>query len=192
MIQTFHELVKKLTGYGVIPLEDAKVDFNEFSVMLQRVAERSANALEENPIVRPRSNEVGNDVKKYVINSLEEERGVSVMPMRYKMGYPDIKIQLNATAEIIFLECKTFGLGKKDDSMRSFYLSPGKAITTKVDCNAPHTMISFEMSQNGNIFTPVAYKLIDLYDVPCKLKKEWHAKNQDLYADQRVLVSELC
>lgn len=191
MIQAFHELVKKLTGYDVIPLENARVDFTEFNVMLQRIAERSADAMEANPIVRPSPNNVGNDVKKYVINSLKEEPSISVMSMRYKMGYPDIKIHLHATEEIIFLECKTFGSGKKNYSMRSFYLSPGKAITTNVDCKAPHAMISFEMSRQGDVFTPVAYKLIDLYDVPCKLKKEWHANNQDLYADQRVLVSKI-
>ena len=192
MVQPFHVVVKKLTEYDVIPLGDAKVDFNEFNIMLQRIAERSAAAMEENPIVRTRPNEVGNDVEKYIINSLEEEGGVSVMPMRYKVGYPDIKIHLNATEEIIFLECKTFGLGKEKNSMRSFYLSRGKAIIAKIDCDAPHIMISFEMSREGDIFTPVTYKLVDLYDLPCKLKEEWYAKNQDLYADERVLASEIC
>lgn len=192
MVQSFYEVVKLLTEYDVIPLGDAKVDFNEFNTVLQRIAERSAYAMEQDPIERPRPNEVGNDVEKFVIKSLEEEPGISVIPMRYKTGYPDIKIYLHATEEIVFLECKTFGLGKANDSMRSFYLSPGKAVTSKIDCNAPHIMMSFEMRREGDIFTPVSYKLVDLYGLPCKLKEEWQANNRDLYADQRVLVSKIC
>ena len=192
MVQPFYEVVKELTGHYAVPLDDAKVDFDEFNIMLQRIAERSADAMGQNSIERPRPNEVGNDVEKYVVKSLEEEPSVSVMPMPYKVGYPDIKIHLHATEEIVFLECKTFGSGKEDYSMRSFYLSPGEAVTAKVDCNAPHIMISFEMKREGNIFTPVSYKLVDLYDLPCKLKEEWQANNRDLYADQRVLVSKIC
>lgn len=192
MVQPFYEVVKSLTRYDVIPLGDAKVEVNEFKAVLQRIAEKSAYAMKQDPIERPRPNEVGNDAEKFVIDSLEEEPGISVVPMRYKTGYPDIKICLRSTKEVVFLECKTFGLGKANDSMRSFYLSPGKAVTAKIDCNAPHIMMSFEMRQEGNIFTPVTYKLVDLYDLPCNLKEEWQSNNQDLYAEQRVLVSEIC
>lgn len=193
MVQPFHEVVRILTGtHSVIPIADANIGLNALNAILRRIAERAADAMKQSPIIRSRPNEVGNDVEVYIKDALEIEPGVSIMPMPSSAGYPDIKIYLHDTDEVVFLECKTFGTGKESSSMRSFYLSPGTAIRAKVDCSTVHILMSFEMKVQGNTYTPLSYKLVDLYDLPCNLKEEWQASNKQLYADQRVLVSEIC
>lgn len=192
MTRPFYEVIKEIASHKIIPLEHSKVGKDELCATLQRVAEKASAKMLENPIIRPRPNEVGNDSEPYVKEALNAESDVSVVAMGPSTGYPDIKIQLHKTGEIVFLECKTFGPGKETSSMRTFYLSPGPAVRLKVDCDAMHIAISFEMKRQENEFTPVSYKLIDLYDLPCSLKQEWQSNNKELYAGERVLLSGKC
>lgn len=192
MTRPFHEVIKELASNEIIPLDDSEFGKDELCATLQRVASKAAADMTEKPIVRPRPNEVGNDIEIYVKDALEIEPEIAVMPMGPSVGYPDIKTQLLRTQEIVFLECKTFGTGKETSSMRTFYLSPGPAVRLKVDCDAMHIAISYEMNRQGNDNTPLSYKLIDLYDLPCNLKQEWQSSNKELYADERVLLSGKC
>ena len=192
MTRPFHEVIKELASNEIISLDDSEVGKDELCATLQRVAENASAEMTQKPIIRPRPNEVGNDIEVYVKEALNAESDVSVVAMGPNTGYPDIKIQLNKTGEIVFLECKTFGTGKETSSMRTFYLSPGPAVRLKVDCDAMHIAISYEMNRQGDEYTPLSYKLIDLYDLPCNLKQEWQSSNKELYADARVLLSGKC
>ena len=191
-MQAFYEVIKELTGYNVIRIDKETVNTDRLLGILDRVSRRAKSDMIQNPIVRPRPNEVGNDIEPRVQTALSNEDGISVVPMSYSKGYPDIKANLTDIQETIFIECKTFGIGKGAMGMRSFYLSPGPAISSKVDCDAFHVVISYEMQRSGNIYTPRIYKLIDLYDLPCRLKEEWQSTNRYLYDDCRVLISEPC
>ena len=192
MTQPFHKVIEKLVQKKIVPLDGSEFGKDELCATLQRVASKAAADMTEKPIVRPRPNEVGNDIEAYVKDALNAESNISVLAMSPNTGYPDIKIQLCGTCEIVFLECKTFGSGKETSSMRTFYLSDGPAVRSKVDCNAMHIAISYEMNRQGDEYTPLSYKLIDLYDLPCSLKKEWQSSNKELYANERVLASGSC
>jgi len=191
-LQAFHEVIKELTGYDVIRVAEATVTTDRLLGILDQVSRKAGSDMIENPIVRPRPNEVGNDIEHRIQTALRNEDGVSVVPMSYSTGYPDIKVNLTDIQETIFIECKTFGIGKGALAMRSFYLSPGPAIRSKIDCDALHVVISYEMQRSGDIYTPCFYKLVDLYDLPCRLKEEWQSTNRYLYDECRVLVSEPC
>lgn len=188
-MKPFYRVIKKLTGYAVIPISRAIVGDDELLAILERVANRAAQEMNRNLIVRSRPNEVGNDIEKRLKRALETETAIKNRDMRQNTGYPDIKSQVTATREVIFIECKTFNPDTRDSTQRSFYLSDGPAVRKKVDCDAIHVAISYEMNRNGDTFRPQSYKIIDLYDLPCKLKKEWHSNNRSLYDDRRVLAS---
>lgn len=187
----FHEVIRKLTGYDVLKATEV-TDTIRLLDILDRVARRACSDMIENPIVRSRPNEVGNDIERYVQTALENEEGISLVPMPYGTGYPDIKANFTCVQETIFVECKTFGIGKEATTMRSFYFSPGPAIKSKVDCDALHVVISYEMQRSGDAYVPCSYKLVDLYDLPCRLKEEWQSNNRHLYDEGRVLASAPC
>ena len=195
----FYQVIKDLTGYKVFPLANAylaNADADSPAIIstLQSVADTVAEDIKLNPITRPRPNEVGNDVKKRVGKVLKAGNKVNIIPMAKKAdylepaGYPDFKIRI--ADEIYFLECKTFQSDQKKKSMRSFYCSDGPSIREKINCDAIHILMSFEMRNQGNKYTPLSYRLVDLYDLPCTLKKEWNSSNTELYAAGRILVKK--
>ena len=184
----FYQVIKDLTGYKVFPLTNADAGLPAIINTLRRVAKKVADDIKRTSITRPRPNEVGHDVKKRVSNILQTEKNVNVIPMTNKAGYPDFKIRI--ADEIYFLECKTFQSDQKKKSMRSFYCSDGPSIREKINCDAIHILMSFEMRNQGNKYTPLSYRLVDLYDLPCTLKKEWNSSNTELYAAGRILVKK--
>lgn len=190
-LHVFHEIIRELTGYDVLRVAEV-TNTGRLLDILDRVARNAGSDMNENPIVRPRPNEVGNDIERHIHTALENEEGVSVVPMPYSTGYPDIKANFTDIRETIFVECKTFGIGNEATTMRSFYLSPGPAIKSKVDCDALHVVISYEMQRSGDTYVPRSYKLVDLYDLPCRLKEEWQSTNRHLYDEDRVLTSAPC
>lgn len=189
VMKPFHRIIKELTGWDVIPASKARVGHNELLSILESVANRAAQEVIDNSIVQDRPNEAGNNIEDYVEDALREEITIEIRDMRQKSGYPDIKSQIAATREVVFIECKIFNSKTRDSTQRTFYLSDGPAIREKVDCDAIHVAISYEMNQTGKEYRPHAYKIIDLYDLPCKLKKEWNSNNRYLYDDCRVLAS---
>ena len=183
----FYEVIEDLTGFEVIPLTDTNTVSSVIDT-LRRVAERVAKDIKLNPIERSRPNEVGNDVKEMVGNVLAVDKSVNTISIDKGAGYPDFKICIDN--EIYFLECKIFQSDQINKSMRSFYCSDGPSIRKKINCKAAHILMSFEMKNQENIYTPLYYRLVDLYDLPCRLKKEWNSGNTKLYAEDRVLVKE--
>lgn len=183
----FYQVIECLTGYEVIPFIDIKADLPVIIDTLQRLAETVADDIKLNPIKRLRANEAGIDIKERVSNGLEAEETVNFVPMT--RGYPDFTICI--TNKIFFLACKTFRSDQINESLRSFYYSDGPSIRKNIDCAAAHILMSFEMQNQGNLYTPLSYRLVDLYDLPCTLKKEWNSSNTKLYAEGRVLVNEI-
>lgn len=189
-MKPFYEVIKTLTCRDIIPTSRAKVGSDELLATLERVANRAAQEMNRNPIVRPRPNEVGNDIEKRLKQALEPETAIENLDMKQNSGYPDIKCRIAATGEVVFIECKTFNPDTRDSTQRSFYLSDGPAVRKKVNCDAIHVAISYEMNRNGNIYRPLSYKIVDLYDLSCNLKKEWYSNNRCLYDNCRVLASK--
>ena len=187
----FEEAVIELYGVTVEKF-DAENENNQ--KILDRITKAMRNAckmIQLNPIERPRPNEVGNEMKEFVIDALCKE-GLEAFRPKTKdgkgksAGYPDIRI---STDDIpIYLEVKTFSADNYNTTQRSFYFSPTD--NPKITDNAHHLLIGFEMAQKKNLYTPEAFEIVDLYGLSCDIKFEFNSHNKKLYENERILVKE--
>lgn len=151
----------------------------------------TCRAVQANPIERPRPNEVGNDMEPFVISALKAQ-GLNAAAPKTKSGkgkttgYPDVKIA--GMTVPIFLEVKTYAAANHTTTQRSFYLSPAE--DHKVTEDGYHLLVGFEIVRKGNLFTPVAFELVDLYGLDCDMKAEFNSDNRRLYESHRILASE--
>lgn len=172
--------------------------FDKSSDALAQILERITEAMrstcrtvQQNPINRPRPNEVGNDMEPFVIQALCDAGLKAATPKTVSgkgkaMGYPDAMITTDAG--VIYLEVKTYAAKNHKTSQRSFYFSPSD--DAKITCDAHHLLVGFEIERNGNLFTPMAFEIVDLYGLDCDVKSEFNSDNKRLYTAERLLVSE--
>ncbi len=161
--------------------------------LMKNAMREVCDEVRDDPIDRPRPNEVGNDMEHPVIRQLRSAGLDAEGPKtrdggRQTVGYPDIEIVTGLVAPAVYLEVKTFNARNKNTTQRSFYLSPPpndeKAKVTK---DAHHLMVAFEMVRSGTLYHPVAFELVDLYGLPCDIKMEIQSDNLRLYHPERVL-----
>lgn len=187
----FEAIVQHLYGTSV---EKFDVGIRENTDMLRLLAQamtRVCAAVQRDPIVRPRPNEVGNDMEPFVIEALRNENLRALRPKAISgrgrsTGYPDIKIITSGTS--IYLEVKTYARKNYSTTQRSFYFSPTD--DPKVTEDAHHLAVGFEIVRRGNEFTPVAFEILDLYGLLCDLKSEFNSDNRRLYEENRILYEQ--
>jgi len=187
----FEVIIKSLCDVGVRRF-DVSVKENQEAIRLIRAAMRAAcKTVQASPIERPRPNEVGNDMEPFVISALNGE-GLQAAAPRTKegkgksTGYPDVRIETDGLP--IYLEVKTYAAANHSTTQRSFYLSPAE--DPKVVEDGYHILAGFEIERNGNLFTPVAFELVDLYGLDCDMKCEFNSDNKRLYEEGRILAQE--
>lgn len=198
--QPFYQVIEQLYGYRVLPLPEAGRPTllaalkPAFELVCQTVAAR--------PIIRPRPNEVGNDMEPFVRNALNSS-GFQARAPRTKSGvgkstgYPDLDVSWpgsesgpgNASHQgaEFYLEIKTYAGKNKYTTQRSFYLSPAE--DPKITRESIHLAVGFEIERQGNSYWPVGFELVDVYDLPCDLKQEYNSDNKRLYEARRKLLS---
>lgn len=140
-------IVKSLGNCEVIPIDKTDPKDTDLLNRLEQAARFSAADLRATPIRRPRPNEVGNDVEGFVMNALPRAGLTAARPTSKSgagkaTGYPDILVK-DQHNRATYLECKSFGPGTADTSMRSFYLSPSDSF--KVCLDARHLLLAFCM-----------------------------------------------
>lgn len=189
-------VVKALAGCEVIPVDAASSEDRELLTKLDVAIRAAAEVVRRTPIVRPRPNEVGNDIEAFVKSALTAQ-GFRVAKPTSKngaakgVGYPDILI-FDHHGRPTYIECKTYSADTATSSMRSFYVSPSESF--KVSHDARHLVLSYEMVKApipGSLnaaYTPVAFKLIDAADLLCDVKYEFNASNRRLYDDRLMLL----
>ena len=194
----FSVIVKSLAECKVIKVDTTTKEDKDLLDRLQKAIALCAKELNSKPIRRPRPNEVGNDVEAYVLRALPlagltATRPTSRLGRGKSTGYPDILLTDTAKRPT-YLECKIFGHGKADTTMRSFYLSPSESF--KVSQDARHLLLAFGMDPTAvagsrdSMYRPKSYKLIDLYDLLCDVKYEFNSDNRRLYASSMVLLQD--
>lgn len=187
----FEVVMKGLCGASVLKYETSEGNNEQTLELIANAMRAVCVAIQENPIKRPRPNEVGNDIEPFVIDMLKEE-GLCASPPRTitgkgkATGYPDVKIQMNGLP--IYLEVKTYAIKSHNTTMRSFYLSPSE--DHKVTEDAHHILVGFEVERTGDLYSPVAFELVDLYGLECDMKFEFNSDNKRLYENARILRSE--
>lgn len=189
-------IIKSLAERAVIKFDrDSSADQNVLQ-KLEQAIHICAEEVNNNPLRRPRPNEIGNDIEEYVFRAL---RSVELKPSRptsangqaKSTGYPDILFH-DAEGRPTYLECKIFAHGGIPSTMRSFYLSPSESF--KVSLDARHLLLAFGMQAESipgsrdSLYRPKSYKLVDLHDLLCDVKYEFNSDNRRLYSPDLILL----
>lgn len=187
----FEVIVQHLYGTSVEMFDIGIQENMNVLQILARAMRRACRVVQQNPIVRPRPNEVGNDMEPFVIECLCNENLRAMRPKTISgrgksTGYPDIKISTSGLS--IYLEVKTFARRNYSTTQRSFYFSPTD--DPKVTEDAHHLAVGFEIERTGNEFIPVGFEILDLYGLPCDLKSEFNSDNRRLYDTSRILCQQ--
>jgi len=153
----FNLVIETMTGKKVISFDFTKKDHQEVLKLLKQSALNAGKEINKTGILRPRPNEVGNDIEPYVrnaLNLLDLNADIPAGPSGNKkaMGYPDILFWYNKNP--YYLECKTYNIENIQTTQRSFYFSPSDEF--KVTYDAPHFILSFEIYVAGEKETNIS------------------------------------
>lgn len=194
----FNLVIETMTGKKVISFDFKDSDHKKVLKLLKQTALISGNEINKTGILRPRPNEVGNDIEPFIkntLNSLKLNADVPTGPSgnRKSTGYPDILFWLNKKP--YYLECKTYNIENIETTQRSFYFSPSDEF--KVIYDAPHFLISFEIyvageSGRNHIYKCKHYKILSLSALSLDVKYEFNSDNKRMYSgkDGTIILDE--
>jgi len=184
----FNLVIEAMTGKKVISFDFAKSDHQRVLDLLKQAALNAGMEINRTGILRPRPNEVGNDIEPYAksaLNSLGLNADVPTGPKGRKKstGYPDILFWFNKKP--YYLECKTYNIENIETTQRSFYFSPSEEF--KVIYDAPHFILSFEIyvagEQRGkHIYKCKHYKILSIESLSLDVKYEFNSDNKRMYS----------
>jgi len=187
-----------MTGKKVISFDFAKSDHQKILSLLKQAALNAGKEINKTGILRPRPNEVGNDIEPYVrnaLNLLDINADIPIGPSGHKKstGYPDILFWFNENP--YYLECKTYNIKNIETTQRSFYFSPSDEF--KVIYDAPHFILSFEIyvaGEQGNkhIYKCKHYKILSIESLSLDIKYEFNSDNKRMYSgkDGTIILAE--
>ncbi len=190
-------VIEGLSGYNVIPFDKENEKDVKILNTLKNVANKVIEDVNEIGILRPRPNEVGNDIEPFVKKALNTfgynaDTPITIKGKKKSTGYPDIEFidEFNRTN---YLECKTFNIDNISTTQRSFFLSPSDEF--KVTKDAHHFGISFEIFveksiDNKHLYKVKSWKILDLSLLELDVKHEFNADNKRLY-DNKLIITEM-
>lgn len=173
----FKDLISENYGFEVKEWSGAGHD------TLRQIAIATSRHFNENPQHFDRTNEVGLSLEKDLQRSFEAFQIPCWHPStqsgrRQLSGYPDLSFEMNG--ELFYLEVKTFSSRTIHSSQRTFYFTVSE--DPKVDTDAFHLLLGFEIQKTDDThYKILGYHLLDLRNLPCKVKVEYNASNKDLY-----------
>ncbi len=190
----FNLVIESLTGKKVIPFDFNDPTDKKLLEILKNVASNAGKEINKGGIIRPRANEVGNDIEPYVRDALNNSHLNADIPAgptgrKKTMGYPDIIFYYNNKP--YYLECKTYNLRNIGTSQRSFYFSPSKDF--KVIHDTHHFIISYETYVAGregtkNIYKCRRYKILSIESLSLDVKYEFNSDNKRMYSGRNGTV----
>jgi hypothetical protein len=186
----FNLVIEAMTGKKVIPFEWQNPDHRDILNLLKEVALQVGRTVNENGILRPRPNEVGNDIEPFVRKALNSFNLSADIPKgidgkKKSTGYPDILFWFKSKP--FYLECKTYNIENIATTQRSFYFSPSDEFKAIYD--APHFLMSFEIyvageSGNNHIYKCKHYKILSLESLSLDVKYEFNSDNRRMYSGE--------
>lgn len=194
----FNLVIDAMTGKKVMMFDFGNSAHKEVLNLLTKAAIDAGKGINKTGILRPRPNEVGNDIEPYAkeaLNRLGLKADTPSGPSGKKksMGYPDIIFWYRETP--YYLECKTYNLKNVDTTQRSFYFSPSDEF--KVTHDALHFLLSFEVyvageAGNKHIYKCKRYKILSIESLALDVKYEFNSDNRRMYSgrDGAVLLAE--
>ncbi len=155
----------------------------EAAGLLQSVASETCAEFNRSKSEYDRTNELGlalEQILQQVFESNDVDCGIPTTLSGQKQfaGYPDLTFSYKG--QLYYLEVKTFSSRTIDSSQRTFYFTVSE--NPKVIKDAFHLLIGFEIEKsNDRHYRILRYHIIDLRNLPCKVKVEYNANNRDLY-----------
>ncbi|RMH39655.1 MAG: hypothetical protein D6694_10965 [Gammaproteobacteria bacterium] len=187
----FENIVQYIYGVDVIPFDVKNKELYELMKKISCAMKNVCLDIKKKPLYRQRPNEIGNAIEPFVIAALKNVGLNADIPhtqtgKKKYAGYPDIRIEGDPAP--VYLEVKTYNLKTVGSTQRSFYFStPHDERDKKVTEDAFHLLVGFAMEQNEDGYTPISYKIYDLYGLRCSLKAEFQSNNKQLYEEDRLL-----
>ena len=194
----FNLVIEAMTGKKVISFDFTKSEHQKILSLLKQSALNAGKEINKTGILRPRPNEVGNDIEPYVrnaLNLLDVNADIPIGPSGHKKstGYPDILFWFNENP--YYLECKTYNIKNIETTQRSFYFSPSDEF--KVIYGASHFILSFEIyvaGEQGNkhIYKCKHYKILSIESLSLDIKYEFNSDNKRMYSgkDGTIILAE--
>lgn len=194
----FNLVIEAMTGKKVISFDFSNQDHKEVLELLKKAAINAGKEINKTGILRPRPNEVGNDIEPYVrraLNDLGLNADIPNTPNGHKKstGYPDVILWYKSKP--YYLECKTYNIKNINTTQRSFYFSPSDEF--KVIYDAPHFILSFEIyvaGERGNkhIYKCKHYKILSIESLSLDVKYEFNSDNKRMYSgkDGTIILAE--
>ena len=190
----FNLVIEAISGCSVIPFDINDKKDKKILDSLIKAVNIAGSEINKEGIIRPRPNEVGNDVEKYIMTALNElgykaDKPTTASGKKMSTGYPDIEF-IDENSQISYLECKTYNIKSKSTSFRSFYLSPSESF--KVTNKAHHFAASYEIYVSGTrgenkIYKCRAWKILTLENLSIDVKYEFQSDNKRLYSKELIL-----
>jgi len=184
----FNLVIETITGKKVISFDFNNKEHQQVLELLKQAALMAGKEINKIGILRPRPNEVGNDIEKYVrkaLNSVGLKADIPIGPSGHKKatGYPDILFWYNDKP--YYLECKTYDVKNIETTQRSFYFSPSDEF--KVIYDTIHFLLSYEIyveGEKGNkhIYKCKHYKILSIESLSVDVKYEFNSDNKRMYS----------
>lgn len=160
---------------------------------LQKAAEIASQAVTSaGGIIRPRPNEVANDIEANVEDALKAVgyndacKPTGTSGKGKSGGYPDREFSASGTP--VYLEVKSYAIKSVGSSFRSFYLSPSDNF--KVNKTGLHLVIAFEVIKKNDAYFVAGWKIITVNQLMVDIKYEFNSDNKRLYAANAILAEK--
>ena len=194
----FNLVIESMTGKKVLSFDFSNQEHKDVLELIKQAAINAGKEINKTGILRPRPNEVGNDIEPYIrktLNDLGLNADIPTGPSGHKKttGYPDIIFWHKGKP--YYLECKTYNIKNIDTTQRSFYFSPSNEF--KIIYDAPHFILSFEIyvageSGNKHIYKCKHYKILSIESLSLDVKYEFNSDNKRMYSgkDGTIILAE--
>lgn len=185
----FPDVIAAATGHRVLPADPADPATRTILDAIEDAASRSIVLLnaKDSPI---RGLRRINEGSRYFEDALltfidaHPELNCTIPPTAdgtvQRSGYPDLRIEHTSTGRVAYLDPKLFDSSNRSSSQRTFYFEP-KTRTSKVQEDACHFIVGISHDGNEGAWTFSDPELVDLAQLPVRLKAEFQASNRDLY-----------
>jgi hypothetical protein len=189
----FTVAIKALTGFQVLAFDTSLDQNKKLLEQLSAAARLGGQKAYREGIFTARPNEAGNHIEPFVVEALRQiglkaNKPISKSGKKKATGYPDIQIE-DENRRVIYLDCKTYNKLTKDQSFRTFYLSPSE--DPKITRDAFHLLISFELDtverKGQRAFVPTSWQIYSLDKLLIQVKHEFNASNRELYTKEALL-----
>jgi hypothetical protein len=184
----FNLVIETITGKKVISFDFNNKEHQQVLELLKQAALMAGKEINKIGILRPRPNEVGNDIEKYVreaLNLVGLKADIPIGPSGHKKatGYPDILFWYNDKP--YYLECKTYNVETIETTQRSFYFSHSDEF--KVIYDTIHFLLSYEIYVEGekgdkHIYKCKHYKILSIESLSVDVKYEFNSDNKRMYS----------